>query len=175
MGRVRDDVTLVQISEIHAEAMLRWVSDAFIATHLGITHEPSLTKTLEWIRRINRNSSAYARAIVFRGEHVGNVVLDDINDRTGLARLSIYLGDNRARGCGVAFTACSQFLTRVFRDLNIYKVHLTVHPSNYAAIRLYRDLGFQLEGVLREEFVFPHGGRADAWRMGLLASDFISE
>jgi RimJ/RimL family protein N-acetyltransferase len=45
-----------------------------------------------------------------------------------------------------------------------------VHSRNGAAIKTYLDVGFTIEGVLRDEFVLD-GRRLAALRMGLLEGD----
>jgi RimJ/RimL family protein N-acetyltransferase len=168
---LRKDVTLAEITCACANRMLAWMQTEDIADALGLTVEPSLERTLGWISRAAQKSDIRAWAIHSAGEHVGNVVFDQFDYRTATARLSVYIGLPECRGSGVGTTAIFEGLTRIFDERSLYKIWLTVHAENTAAIRTYLLLGFQVEGTLREAFIWK-GKRVDALYMGLLRSEF---
>lgn len=168
---VRADVTLRPIGSDDAPAMLRWISDPLVAANVGVRASPSMEKTREWIARSAADASMLSRAILLNGAHVGNVVLDRIDEHLRSARLSIYVGEPTARGKGVASGAINLVLAEAFVRLHLNKVWLTVHCKNAAAIRTYVRLGFVTEGVLRHEFVL-NGEHLDLLYMGLLADEF---
>jgi RimJ/RimL family protein N-acetyltransferase len=153
--------------------MFGWMRDPVVAENVGVRSEPSLERTLAWIEHARAAADVDAFAIVAAGEHVGNVVLDRIDAYLGTARLSIYLGEARARGRGIASAAMRLALRHAFSALGLRKVWLTVHARNGTAIAAYARLGFSVEGVLRDEFVLG-GERLPALYMGLLRSEFVS-
>ena len=55
--------------------------------------------------------------------------------------------------------------------MSLNKVWLTVHASNRSAIRTYTKLGFEIEGILRDEFWY-HKKRLDVFYMGILLKNF---
>jgi RimJ/RimL family protein N-acetyltransferase len=164
------DVALAPLDASHADAMLRWMQDPFVAENLGLRSEPSLEKTHDFIRRAGTDPTIAARAILHDGLHVGNVVLDSIDRFASKARLHIYVGEARARGCGVAKRAVRLALDLAFGDLGLDKVWLTVHAGNASARAVYLAAGFVEEGVHREEFLL-RGERVDAIYMGAHRAD----
>jgi RimJ/RimL family protein N-acetyltransferase len=166
----RDDVRLGPLALEHAPRMLEWMKDRDVAVNLGLSREPSLAYTEEWIARALGDESVRAFAILVDGAHVGNVVLDQIDRRVGTARLSIYVGERAARGGGVGRTAVALAADEAFGPLALHKLWLTVHARNTAAINAYLDVGFSVEGVLRDEFLLD-GERVAALRMGLLVGE----
>lgn len=169
--RLRRDVGLVDLEIGHAAVMFRWVCDPTISRNIGLTKEPSLEKTRQWIAATREDPRVQPFAIQMADRHVGNVVLDQIEQGLSTARLSIYIGESDVRASGVGTTAVYRVLERAFNTLLLHKVWLTVHPDNFPAINVYSRLGFQLEGIHRDEFL-RDGRRVSALYMGLLKPEF---
>lgn len=165
------DVALVPLDVGHAEAMFTWMCDSVVAKNLGLRSEPSLEKSRAFVDRALSDDAICARAIVVDGKYVGNVVLDQIDHYAQKSRLHIYVGEPAARGKGVGKRALELILSIAFQELRLNKVWLTVHTQNASAIAAYRAVGFQSEGVHREEFLLD-GKRVDELYMGCLAADF---
>ena len=160
-------VTLGPLTAANASAMLRWMRDPVVSKNLGLRSEPSEEKTAQWLERAESDPSIEARAILLDGEHVGNVVLDQIDTYLSKARLSIYIGEASARARGVGKAAVTLALELGFTHLGLHKVWLTVHVRNKAAIAAYEAVGFVVEGTHREEFLLD-GERIDEAYMGAL-------
>jgi RimJ/RimL family protein N-acetyltransferase len=161
------DVLLEPLAAGHAPRMARWMRDPAVVRGLGLRSEPDLDSTRAWIADAGADTTRHAFAILRAGEHVGNVVLDELDDHLATARLSIYVGEPRARGAGVAQRAIVLAAQHARDVLALYKLWLTVHAANAPAIAAYMRTGFVVEGTLRGEFLLD-GERADALRMGLL-------
>jgi RimJ/RimL family protein N-acetyltransferase len=160
------DVTLGPLLPVHATAIVRWLSDPVVSANLGLRAKPTLARTRSFIA-VAASDEICARAILQGGRHVGNVVLDHIDRQIGKARLHIYVGEAAARGVGVGRRAVALALALAFDQLGLYKVWLTVHAGNTAAIRAYQAVGFAIEGVHRGEFLLG-GQRVDELYMGAL-------
>jgi len=164
-------VRLEPVSLKHANKMFRWMQRPDVAGNIGLRQEPTLERTRAWIERARSDDAMRAFAISSRGQHVGNAVLDQMDRHLGTARLSIYIGDPKARGCGIGKAAVRKLLTTAFSRERLFKVWLTVHVQNVRAIAAYVAVGFRLEGILRGEFQLA-GRRLDVLRMSLLAEEF---
>jgi RimJ/RimL family protein N-acetyltransferase len=166
----RVDVSLTPLTIEHVPRMFEWMLDPSIAENLGLRRLPSLAATESWVTNAQTDPTVRALAIHFEQRHVGNVVLDRIDDYLQSARLSVYIGDQAARGRGVGTAAVRLACERGFKDLNLNKIWLTVHSRNGAAIASYTRCGFAVEGVHREEFLL-RGERLSAIYMGLLRAE----
>jgi RimJ/RimL family protein N-acetyltransferase len=169
--QLRTDVQLASLSPEAADRMYGWFQDPELCLSLGLRTEPSLEKTKEWISFASSDASICARAILLDNAHVGNVVLDQIDTYLAKARFSIYVGDAAVRTQGIGSTATYLMLRIAFCDLKLNKVWLTAHARNTRALQAYARVGFQLEGLLRDECKI-NGERLAAWYMGILATDF---
>jgi RimJ/RimL family protein N-acetyltransferase len=168
-GERRPVVRLTPVEPGHAEAMSRWISDPEIAGALGVQREASLAETHRWIEQATSENGFVPLAILAEGDHVGNVVLDRID--SGTARLSIYIGEPEARGRGIGDAAVRLALERAFGELGLHEVWLTVHVGNGAAIATYERCGFEVEEVLKDEFLIG-GERTDALRMRIFGEPY---
>lgn len=160
-------VRLAPLAAHHAERMARWMRDPVVARGLGLRSEPSLQRTLGWIEAAAGDPTRHPFAILAGGEHVGNVVLDQLDAHLATARLSIYVGEASARGSRVAQRAIALAAQHARDVLALHKLWLVVHVANAPAIAAYERTGFAVEGTLRGEFLLD-GERTDALRMGLL-------
>lgn len=168
---LRRDVHLETINPGNAELMYQWMLDPDISQNLGLRNQPSLERTRQWITRALDDPAVHPYAVLLNEQHVGNVILDRLDDYLQSARLSVYIGETQARGCGVGTTGIYLVMHEGFHQFGLNKIWLTVHSQNIAAINAYLRLGFQLEGILRDEFLMK-SERISAFYMGILLEDF---
>ena len=81
-------------------------------------------------------------AICWRGRHIGNVGLREIDVQTSSAECFVELGEPDARGRGLAKKALRRLLAHAFLELSLSRVGLGVFEFNQNAIGLYRSLKF---------------------------------
>jgi len=81
---------------------------------------------------------------------VGYIELDGIVWSQGIGWVSIGIGDPAMRGKGIGSDALRLLLNFAFGELNLRRIQLTVFAYNVPAMRLYKKLGFQREGLFRE-------------------------
>jgi RimJ/RimL family protein N-acetyltransferase len=76
------------------------------------------------------------------------------------------------RGKGYVTEACEAALAFVFNDWDMHKVKADIAPDNAASAAVLNRLGFSLEGVLRQDFLYD-GQYVDAANYGLLRSEWL--
>jgi RimJ/RimL family protein N-acetyltransferase len=168
---LRNDVRLGELKLEYAQNMFRWMCDSSVSHNLGLRSQPTLERTQQWIEQSRQDPTKKLYAVLQADEHVGNVILDRLDNYLQTMRLSVYIGASQDRGSGIGTTGIYLVLNDAFSRLNLYKVWLTVHVRNIAAIRTYLRLGFQQEGVLRGEFILGDE-RISALYMGVIQPDF---
>ncbi|MGA9775601.1 MAG: GNAT family protein [Candidatus Dormiibacterota bacterium] len=87
---------------------------------------------------------------------------------------SMGIGDPADRGHGYGEEALRLTLRFAFHELGLHRVSLDVIAPNRPALELYRKVGFQEEGRLRERLL-RGGGAFDLLYMGLLAREWESK
>ena len=76
----------------------------------------------------------------------------------------------QARGRGLAYASLAEAIDTVFARHEVRRLVADIDPDNAPSIRLFERLGFQKEGVFRENWV-THLGPRDSAMFGLLSTD----
>lgn len=87
-----------------------------------------------------------------QGQNAGLVELVEINHVHRRAEFQIII-DPAHQGKGLASQAAKLAMEYGFSVLNLYKLYLIVDEENEKAIHIYSKLGFEIEGVLKHEFL----------------------
>jgi RimJ/RimL family protein N-acetyltransferase/catechol 2,3-dioxygenase-like lactoylglutathione lyase family enzyme len=77
------------------------------------------------------------------------------------------------RGKGLVTEACEAALAFAFEDWDMQRVRAELDPRNTASSGVLERLGFTLEGVLREDFLYD-GKYVDAANYGLLRAEWLA-
>jgi len=86
-----------------------------------------------------------------------------------------YLLAGWAEGQGLLAEVGPAVLHWAFTGLGLTRIYCRVNPTNTRSIRLVERLGFQREGLLRQDFRSGTGELADCCLYGLLAADFLAQ
>ena len=112
------------------------------------------------------------RFIVNRdGTSIGLVELVEIKEIHRNAEFQIIIAPEY-QGQHYASRAAQLAIDYSFCVLNLHKLYLVVDKENFKAIHIYEKLGFEPEGVLRQEF-FINGRYRDVIRMALFQKDYF--
>lgn len=104
------------------------------------------------------------------GESLGLVELIEIDYVHRRAEFQIII-DPKHQGMGYATLATRLAMEYAFCVLNLYKLYLVVDNENAKAIHIYKKMGFEVEGVLKQEF-FVNGMYRDVTRMCIFQWQF---
>ena len=83
----------------------------------------------------------------------------------------IYL-DKRCWNKGYGKEAVLLLLEFAFKSLNLNKVYLDVGAFNQKAVNIYKSLGFEKDGILRQD-VYMNGQYIDVIRMSAIESEVL--
>ena len=151
-----------------------WMNDESLRATLAQRYPMSLAQEADWIERTTRGQDPSHRTFaicLFEGDrHIGNCGLEAIERDNGVATFGILIGEADARGRGLGEEATRLVCRFAFEEMNLHKIRLDVYASNPGAVKTYERVGFQREGLLREE-AFRGGRYIDVIRMGLLRED----
>jgi RimJ/RimL family protein N-acetyltransferase len=126
----------------------------------------------DWYSTRNQQPDRLDLAVVNKatGRCVGEVVLNDWNDANRSCGFRALLGPGgRDRGLGTE--AARMIVGYGFERLGLHRISLEVYSFNPRARRVYDNIGFIAEGVLRETLRWD-GGWIDATVMSILAPEW---
>ncbi len=171
-----DRITLRPLEPEDFEALYLQKNDPEVAYMLdGFTTGYAREDIAAWYAYHRGRSDEVQWAIVLQETQkcIGHVGLYQIDHRVRKANFGIMIGDKASWGQGLG-ELCTRFaLAYGFNELNLNRIELTVLDSNRRAMRLYRKLGFQEEGRMRQA-QFKGGRYHDVILMSILRSEYES-
>ena len=144
-------VLLRRMSREDATDVVRMHADPHVQTQLFSARPPTMEEHLRWLAEVEPRDDRHEFMIEERtsGRSVGTIGLSHIDRVNQRAEYGVLLGEPDARGKGLAAEASRLLLAYAFGTLGLRRVNLHVFARNEDALRLYRSVGFQPEGVLR--------------------------
>jgi RimJ/RimL family protein N-acetyltransferase len=123
----------------------------------------------EFFEDVSHDGDAVAFVATDGETPVGMVELQPIDWEKGVAEVGVWIAATQ-QGNGYATEAMRLVVDYAFDQLRLHKVRTEVFDFNEASRRLMDRVGFEREGVLREED-YVDGRYVDVHRYGLLESE----
>lgn len=154
-----------------SEKYMNWMNDNQVIRYLESGGDYTLDKLNIYLKAVESNPK-YFWAITLRssGMHIGNIKIDPIHPRHKFGEYGIMIGDRTYWGYGFAKEASNLVIGYCFQNLHLRKINLGVIATNQAAVKLYKQLGFEIEGHFKEHVAFE-GNYVDSFRMALFNSN----
>lgn len=166
-----DRVLLRPLASGDLRRCVKWFSDPQVVRFLGRSTPVTLAEEERWFREYRRRSDEQIFAIEVDSHHIGNLGLHKVDRVHRKAELGIVIGEPAYWSRGYGSDAVRAGLRYGFGSLGLNKISLDVIEYNERGIRSYEKVGFQREGVHREE-IFKDGRFFNVLRMGILAREF---
>ena len=149
-------VTLRPVGPDDVDDILSWVNDPEVVGNLAAFSGKPLTRAdeLAWIERVQASETERVFSVLAAedGRYLGQVGINQIFWRSRVGRLSVVIARRGEMGRGFGSAAIARVLDVAFHDLRLHKMWLMVFEHNTRSLRTYTRLGFQREGLLREEY-----------------------
>lgn len=138
------------------ESYLKWLNDLEVNRYLEIFETYTEEQLREYLQAAEKNSHLLFWAIHLKlnDKHIGNIKIDPINRYHGYGEYGIMMGDSTEWGKGYAEEASKTVLDYCFQAQKIRKITLGVVEDNIAAVKLYKKLGFEIEGVYKKHGLY---------------------
>ncbi len=168
-------VTLRPVEEDDVDNILTWVNDKSVIGNLATFAGKPLTREdeLAWVRKVRTSTDERVFTVLRSSDstYLGQVGLHQIFWRSKVARAAAIISAPDQHGKGYGSAAIASLLTIAFSELALHKVWLMVFEKNERSRRTWTRLGFQQEGLLRDEY-FHEGAWHNMVRMGMLDNEW---
>ena len=163
---------LEPLSLSHAsERYVNWLNDERVNKYLETKNGYTLNMLNEYLRSIEENDiCAWAVHLKETGIHIGNIKINPIDERNLNAEYGILIGERSSWGKGYAYEASKKVFDFCFADMKLRKITLGVVKANQSAMKLYKKMGFKIEGELKSHS-FHDGQWQDVIRMALFSTE----
>lgn len=139
-----------------------WMSDSY-GRHFVLSSTSARSVPLEELVRAERNHLGIITTL--EHEPIGALAYLDHDTHQRRAELRKVIGDLKYRGKGYAEEATRLWIAYGLDALGLEKIYVSTLQANLGNIKLNEKVGFQVEGLLRDE-VLIDGERHDVLRMG---------
>lgn len=155
-----------------APAMWDMVSDPEGMRTTGTTTVFTREQIDRWCETVEEQPGRIDLAITANGsdEYLGEIVLNEIDEVVGSANLRLVMRP-AYRGRGYGTEAIELVLGLAFDGIGLHRVGLDVLSINARAFSLYENIGFRVEGRLRDAYR-DGDGWCDAIMMGMLEDEY---
>ncbi|MHB9288334.1 GNAT family N-acetyltransferase [Halobacteriales archaeon Cl-PHB] len=124
----------------------------------------------EWVERATQGD-AISTLVCVDGDPVGTIGLNHVNDVWGTGEVGYAIHPDYW-GNGYATDALQTICDYAFGDLRLERLNGRAYETNPGSCRVMEKVGFQQEGILRDE-AFVEGERVDVVRYGLLVDEWF--
>ena len=151
-----------------SDAYVSWMNDPEVYRFLETGGDYSKEELKSYLQEVENKPDLLFWAIIRKdnGQHIGNIKMDPVNNRHGIAEYGILMGDRQSWGKGYAKEASNAVIDYCFSELDLRKVNLGVVAENKAAVGLYEQMGFVKEGHLKNHGIYD-GKLCDCYRMAI--------
>lgn len=147
------DVTFAPLASAHLEMVRAWRNSASVAAFMYTDQHITADDQRAWFERVASSDTARYWVIESAGVGAGLISLTNIDVTNRRCDWAIYLGEDWAKGAGIA--SCAQYFGAVqcFDVLGHAKLCCEAFAFNTGAISLYEKFGFEREGVFVDHYV----------------------
>lgn len=159
---------LVPLSVDHLPHVMTWVNDPEVTEYFANRQAPiDPEDERKYLEGLTSSPNDRAFSIFDGDDYVGQCSINQIYWPAGNGRLFIAVRRER-QGRGYGSAALRRLVELGFGELGLHKLWLIVRRENRRSQALYLRLGFDFEGVLRDEYRVA-GRYHDMVRMAALA------
>lgn len=141
----------------------RWINDEegryFLLSRLN-------AKIFSYNELCDSDTNLIGMIMVEDNQPVGLMAYLDLDREQHKAEMRKMIGERRFRGRGLAKEATKLWIEYGLTTLRLKKIYLNTLNTNIRNIRLNEELGFRVEGIMRNEIYFDEAFH-DVLRMGL--------
>jgi len=140
-----------------SETLRQWINDHDTARYLSISWPVSSSEQREYHERTRKDGGRKKIAITLSdGKLIGLLSLKNFDLMNRSVEVGITIGTPEYRGKGLGSRALRLAVRVLFDEFNYHRVWAHILEPNLACVNLFKHVGFEQEGVLRDS-VFWNG------------------
>ncbi len=171
--RIGTRIYLRPLEHADVPQVTQWINDPEITRTLLMYRPMSSHDEEAWIASLGSSTDDIVLGVALQDGDtlIGTVGLHRIDWKNRHASFGILIGEKSEWGKGYGTEATGLMTAYAFDTLNLNRVWLHVYEHNDRGRRAYEKVGFQREGVLRQE-TYRQGRYYDAFIMAILRQDW---
>jgi UDP-4-amino-4,6-dideoxy-N-acetyl-beta-L-altrosamine N-acetyltransferase len=171
-----DDCLIRKVAEDDLPMLLSWRNHADVRQYMLTQHEIGLDEHRKWFAEASQDSSRSLLIVEEYKQAIGYVQFSKVEDG-GIADWGFYARPGAPKGAGLKLGVMA--INHAFGQLKLHKICGQAIETNRVSIAFHQRLGFQLEGVLRDQHringayhsIHFFGLLSDEWRVMEVVQD----
>ena len=175
ISKIEKDPATIKIKKHTREDIqlrVKWLNNPSVNKYIGeeVGKGTTLKKEQEWFAEYEGSKDKQFFTIYDEPKPIGFMGLSSISKANKNADLFIAIGEEEYQGRGFGPKALEWLIEYGFTKLELHKINLGVIKDNAPAVKLYKSLGFVVEGEMKDE-VFFEGEYHDFLSMAIFQTD----
>lgn len=166
-------VTIRKFDEKDIGNKIKWINDLGNNQFLHYDFPLEYEKTRIWYEGIKEREDRYDAVIQVNRVPVGLIGLISIDRKNKKAEYYISMGEQEFKGKGISTEASKLLLEYAFSILGLKKLYLFTETENIPAHKLFKRIGFELEGYLKND-IFSHGKMTERFAFGITSDRYYT-
>ena len=166
------DIRMFQVEDIPYK--VKWINDPNNNRYLHYDLPLKEDQTFLWFQSLQGRQDRADYTITWDGDPVGLIGLLNIDNKNKKAEYYICLGEERYKGKGVASAATDILIRKSHGEFGLKKIYLFTEVENIRAQKLFERIGFEKEGLLRNDLIY-YGKSIDRFVYGLHVESYIEQ
>ncbi len=142
-------ILIKYFSKKHIKARVGLINNSLINNSMFFNLPATIKETTKWFDDKNDNLRTDLTFLSCNNDIIAMGGITNINPTDKTGELYIFVDPNFHRK-GIGSRATKWIVNYGFLKLNLNKIYLLTNDNNASAYRIYENLGFKQEGVLRE-------------------------
>lgn len=157
------DIYLRPMTIEDSKYIVEWRNRPEIKKYFIYQEEFTVQGQKEWIKNYIEKGLVKQFMIVKseNNDVIGSVYLRDIDYKFKKAEFGIFFGKEYGKGFGTK--AAKIIIKYAFEELKLHRIYLRVFADNARALASYNKVGFQREGILRDDVYVDNKYRDIVW------------
>lgn len=149
-------ISIRRFNENDINYKVKWVNDPENNKYLHYALPLRADKTLDWYNAVKERKDRADYTILCNDKPVGLIGLLNIDYENKKAEYYIMIGEKDYKGKGIAEAATNLLLTVSYNEYGLNRIYLFTRTSNLDAQKLFEKIGFNREGLLKDDII--HNG-----------------
>lgn len=166
-------ISLALLEREHLKKRVEFLNDPEVQATLNFDYPTSLAKTEAWFSKnvLASNRVDFAFISNETADTIGFGGFINVNAKARKAELYIFIGDKSCWGKGFGRDGYKLLVNYGFAEMGLDRIYLYQLADNTRAIKATEALGWQTEGLLRQD-IWSHGELKDQYVLSILRDEW---
>lgn len=148
------DIDIRKFKEKDIPYKVKWINDVNNNKYLHYDLPLNEVNTLVWFNNLKGRIDRVDYCITIDGNPAGLIGLLNIDQKNKKAEYYICMGSDEYKGKGIATIATKLLFYKAYNEIKLSKIYLYTEKDNIQAQRLFDKVGFEKEGLLKNDLIY---------------------